>query len=158
MRSKLKLSFVPVVFLSFLVSVNSINAQDITDEDLMKYAVLDQVIDLMKKDLSAEVNNLIRNQEGMTGQRYKELAQTKGDETKLAEIEAKDYEIQFLKLIDDLKDERTEAIKLVNQELATKMVGDRGKTYKSIKSALGSNPDVKARYEEISASISSETP
>ncbi len=144
-----------LLILSSLLLSGNISAQDdeINQNDLRKYALLNEVIDLMKKDLSAEVNKMIKSQEGMTGQRYKELAATKGDESKLAEIGAKGFEIQFLQLIADLKNERIGAIKLVNQELATKMVGDRGKTYKSIKAGLSANPDLKAQYDEIVASL-----
>ncbi|MDA0195293.1 MAG: hypothetical protein O2887_11330 [Bacteroidetes bacterium] len=147
------LSIVLMVILS-----NASYAQDeITDDDLRKYALLNEVIDLMKRDLSAEVNNMIKSQEGMTGQRYKELAQTKGDSDELAAIEAKDYEIQFLELIDGLKDERTEAIKVVIQELATKLVGNRGKTYKAIKSELEDNADLKSRYDGIVTALQSDS-
>jgi len=141
-----------------LVIAGRLAAQEneINQDDLRKYALLNEVIDLMKKDLSAEVNNMIKSQEGMTGQRYKELAATDGDETKLSEIEAKDYEVQFLKLVNDLKAERIEAIKLINQELATKMVGDRGKTYKNIKSALNSDSALKEQYDGIVALLKNE--
>lgn len=147
-----------LLILSIVAFGNVSYAQDeITDDDLRKYALLTQVIDFMKKDLSAEVNNMIKSQEGMTGQRYKELAQTKGDATKLTAIEAKDYEIKFLELVDGLKDERMDAIKTVNQELATKMVGNRGKTYKAIKSELASNADMKSRYDGIVALLQSDS-
>jgi hypothetical protein len=143
-----------LLLLSTLFS-STLLAQDseITSQDLRKYALLNEVINMMKKDLSAEVNGMIKNQEGMTGKRYKELASTKGDEAKLTEIEAKDYEIKFLELVSNLKDERTKAIKLVNQELATKMVGNRGKTYKSIKAELKSNEELKSQYDEIVVSL-----
>ena len=137
----------------FTVST-SVNAQEITDDQLKKYALLEQVIDFMKKDISVEVNKLIKAQEGMTGARYVELAKTKGDEAKLAELGAKDYEISFLKLVDDLKAERTESIKMVNQELATKMLGENGKVYKRIKAQLKEDADLKAKYEEIKSSVS----
>ena len=144
-----------LTLLPFLGSITYAQDNGISEEDLRKYAILSEVIDLMKKDLSAEVNNMIKSQEGMTGKRYKELSATKGDEAKLAEIEAKDFEIQFLKLVDDLKKERTSAIKLVNQELATKMIGDRGKTYKSIKAELSSNAELKAQYDQIVSGLKS---
>ena len=64
-------------------------AQDeISDADLRKFAIMAQSIEYMKKDISIELNKMIKAQEGMTGQRYKELAGTKGDEAKLAAIEA----------------------------------------------------------------------
>lgn len=130
-------------------------AQDdqFTDKDLRKYALMSEVIDLMKKDISIELNAMIKSQEGMTGARYKELAATKGDKAKLAEVGAKEFEIQFIGLVDDLKAKRTAAIKTVNQELATKMVGDKGKTYKAIKAALKEDSDLKSRYDQILASI-----
>ncbi len=130
-------------------------AQDgeITNQDLRKYALMSEVIELMKKDISIEVNAMIKSQEGMTGARYKELAATKGDEAKLVAVGAKEFEIKFIGLIDDLKTKRIEAIKTVNQELATKMVGKKGKTYKAIKAALKEDEDLKARFDQIQASI-----
>jgi len=154
MVTNLLKKIIGICIVSMVILGNGSYAQDkIKDDDLWKYAMLNEVIDLMKKDLSAEVNNMIRVQEGMTGPRYKELAQTKGDTNKLAAIDAKNYEIKFLELINGLKDERTKAIKVVNQELATKMLGNRGKTYKAIKSELDSNADLKSRYEGIVASL-----
>jgi len=154
MRTKFNNKLGGLLVIGLLFS-SSIIAQDneITSKDLRKYALLNEVITLMKKDISVEVNGMIKSQDGMTGQRYKELAGTKGDEAKLAEIEAKDYEIKFLELVTDLKNKRTDAIKMVNQELATKMVGNRGKTYKSIKAELKSNAELKAQYDEIVASL-----
>ncbi len=144
-----------LLMISALLFSGNISAQDaeISSSDLRRYALLNEVIDLMKKDLSTEVNSMIKSQDGMTGQRYKELAATKGDQAKLTEIEAKEFEIQFLTLVTNLKTERTDAIKLVNQELATKMVGNRGKTYKSIKVTLSSDTALKAQYDEIVAMI-----
>jgi len=123
--------------------------EEITDEQLRRYALLQDVINVMKKEISVELNNMIKEQEGMTGQRYKELLATKGDEAKMSEIKAQDYEKKFYQITEDMKNERIEAIKTVNQELATKMLGERGKVYKKIEDALENDPDVKARYEAI---------
>ena len=127
--------------------------EEITDEALWKYALLNEVIEQMKKDISNVVNEMIANQEGIDGKRYVELAKAGGDEAKLAELEATDFEKKFLELVEKEKTERIEAIKTVNQELATKMVGDNGKTYKAIKAALDSDAGLKARYDEIVAEI-----
>ena len=130
-------------------------AQDeITDKDLRKYAVLSQAVTFMKKDISVELNKMIKAQEGMTGQRYKELAGTKGDEAKLAEVKAKDYEKQFLALTNKMKEDRITAIKQVNSDLATKMVGNKGKTYKKIKADLKTDEALKSRYDTILAEVS----
>jgi len=146
---------------AFGFSASAVVAQDaedvISDDDLYKYAIMQEVVDLMKRDISLEVNGMIRAQEGMTGRRYKELAGTKGEEAKLAEISAKDWEIKFLTQIEEFKNKRIAAIKTVNSELATKMVGDRGKSYKAIKEQLANNSDLKVRYSTIAASIKENT-
>ena len=149
---------IKVLFLTAIMSViagNMVMAQDeITDGDLRKFAVMAQSIEYMKKDISIELNKMIKAQEGMTGQRYKELAATKGDEAKLVAIEAKDYEKQFLALVNKLMDDRKTSIKSVNSELATKMVGNKGKTYKSIKANIKTDEALNARYEVILAQVS----
>jgi hypothetical protein len=138
-----------------MLAGNFVMAQDeISDIDLRKYAIMSQSIEFMKKDISIELNKMIKAQEGMTGQRYKELAATKGDEAKLTAIDAKDYEKQFIQLVDKLKEERKESIKQVNSDLATKMVGNKGKTYKKIKAELKTDEALKARYEIILAPVS----
>ena len=108
----------------------------------------------MKKDISAELNSMIRAQDGMTGQRYKELSATKGDQAKLNAIDAKEFEIQFIEITDKMKTERTEALKMVNSELAKKMVGEKGKVYKRIKEALSNDAELKAKYEDIKSGLS----
>jgi len=135
---------------------SNVKAQDesITDDQLRKYALMQEVIYIMKKDISAELNLMIRTQDGMSGKRYKELAATKGDQSKLDAIDAKEFEIQFLELTDKMKTERTEALKMVNSELAKKMVGEKGKVYKRIKEALKEDADLKAKYEEIKSGLS----
>jgi len=150
----MKRIFAGIMMISlFMISINVSAQEEISDDQLKKYALLEQVIDLMKKDISTEVNKLIKAQEGMTGARYVELAKTKGDEAKLAELGAKDFEIAFIKLVDDLKTDRTDAIKTVNQELATKMIGDNGKIYKSIKAQIKGDEAFATRYESIKASL-----
>ena len=144
------------LFFTLLVLMTGVRAdegQEITDEDLWKYALLNEVIDQMKKDISTAVNEMIANQDGIDGKRYVELAKTKGDEAKLTELGATDLEKQFLQLVDEEKEKRIDAIKTVNQELATKMVGDGGRTYKAIKAALEEDASLQSRYDAILAKV-----
>ena len=154
----MRMKEIKTLILTIVISVlagNLVMAQDeVTDADLRKYAVMSQSIEFMKKDISIELNKMIKAQEGMTGQRYKELAATKGDEAKLAAVDAKDYEKQFMALVTKLMDERKASIKDVNSELATKMVGNKGKTYKKIKADLKTNEALLARYEIILSQVS----
>lgn len=149
---------IKMLILTIIMSVlagNLVMAQgELSNADLRKYAIMSQSIEFMKKDISVELNKMIKAQEGMTGQRYKELAATKGDEKKLAAIEAKDYEKQFIGLANKMMDERKESIKKVNSELATKMVGNKGKTYKKIKADLKTDEALSTRYQVILSQVS----
>jgi len=107
----------------------------------------------MKKDISVEINAMIKAQDGISGKRYVEISKTKGDEAKLAALNATDLEVKFLQLTNDLKNDRTDAIKTVNSAIATKMLGNKGKVYKKIKNALAADEAVKARYDAIVAVI-----
>lgn len=146
--------FIMTIMISVLAGNLAFAQDEINDADLRKYAVLSQSIEFMKKDISIELNKMIKAQEGMTGKRYKELAATKGDEAKLAAIEAKDFEKQFIALVNKLMDERKTSIKKVNSDLATKMVGNKGKTYKKIKADLKTDEALKVRYEDILSQVS----
>ena len=158
---KTKKGIIMVLAMALTVFAFSANAQEaeasIEDDALYRYALMQEVVALMKKDISTEVNKMIKAQEGMTGQRYKELSMAKGNEDKLAAANVQEWELKFLKQIDDFKAERIDAIKVVNTELATKMVGDKGKSYKAIKEELAGNADLKARYDDIAASLKEST-
>jgi hypothetical protein len=134
-----------------LLSFTAMAQDEITDNELMRYAMMQEVVNYMKKDISVEINKMIKAQEGMTGKRYQELSKTKGDEQMLAELEALEWEIKFLEQTDKFKADRIDAIKSTNTDLATKMVGNKGKTYKSIKEGLKEDESLKARYEAILA-------
>ncbi len=135
------------------LSVSAKAQDEITNEDLRKYALMNEVIDVMKAEISVLTNDLIKNQEGFDGKRYKELAVAKGNEAKLDELGAQEFEKKFMMLLYEKQEERKSAIKQVNQILATKMLPNGGKKYKAIKQALGSDTDVKARYEKIKAAL-----
>lgn len=150
-------SLFAVVFALLFAAPAFSQDEEISDEALWKYALLETSVDQMKKDISVTINKMIKDQDGIDGKRYKELAATKGDTEKLTAIEAQDFEIKFLELVSGVKEERIAAIKSVNQELATKMVGDNGKTYKAIKAAIKADESVKTRYSAIKAGLALET-
>jgi len=143
-----------MLLLVIVMAGNRAMAQDeITDGDLRKYAVLNLTISYMKKDISVELNKMIKAQEGFTGSRYKELSAAKGDEAKLADAGVTEFEIKVLANISKMVDGRKDAIKETNSVLAKKMVGDNGKAYKKIKEALKADEDMKTRYDAILAEV-----
>ncbi len=120
--------------------------EEISDENLRRYALLMETVDAMKAEISTTLNGMIKKQEGMTGKRFSELNKGEGEP-------ATEFEQKFMDTINEMKSERIDAIKQVNQILATKMLPNGGKTFKAIKVALASDEEVKGRYEAILAKI-----
>ncbi|MBL3657299.1 hypothetical protein [Fulvivirga sediminis] len=127
-------------------------AQDdeyVTDENLRRYAIMEEVIDDMKSEISVVLNDMIKNQDGFDGKRYSELKSGSGEP-------ASDFENKIMDQINNMVDERKEAIGDVVKILATKMLPDGGKAYNAIKSKLASDEEVKTKYAAIKAEVSGE--
>ena len=137
--------------LFFTIGLAAANAQEVTDQDLRNYAIIELAKNSIIDGISPMVNELIEKQEGMTGQRFQELQGTNGDQAKLAAIEAQDWEIQFLNLVNKQIDKKKKAATDVVKLLAANAMG--AAAYKATKSAIASNPDVKAKFEGYLASI-----
>lgn len=141
--------------LAAIVFLNStaVMAQDseITDKDLYNYALMMQVIEQMKAEVSPAIQAIIEKQEGFDVKRYSELESAGDNEVKLKELGANDFEVQFMGLLVKEKDKRMDAIKEALNILAKSMVGVQN--YKTIKSTLSVDPDLKAKYMEISTRI-----
>ena len=137
---------------AFLFAVGFSNAQDldITDDDLKAYYIIDLAKNSIVKTISPMVNDLIAKQEGMTGQRFKELQATKGDADKLAAVEAKEWEIKFLNLVTKQIDKKKKAASDVVKILAANALGSA--KYKAIRAGLKEDADMKSRYDGVTAS------
>lgn len=145
------------VTLILFVFTNQAIAQDeeITDEELKRYAVTMDSVDAMKKSVNVTVNAMIKENEALSGKRYLAISKVIDNEEKLKSLEATDEEIAGVKVIVAKTDELKAAINKTFQTMAKEYIGDGGRTYKKIKAAIKSDADVKARYQEILAEVKS---
>lgn len=133
------------------VGITGVNAQDVTDQDLKNYAIIELAKTSITKGISPMVNDLIAKQEGMTGQRFQELQKTKGDKAKLDAIEALDYEVQFLALVNKQIDKKKKAATNVVKLLASNAMG--ASTYKATKAAIKADPAMKTKFNDYVTSL-----
>lgn len=133
------------------VGFTSVNAQDVTDKDLKNYAIIELAKTSITSLISPMVNDLIKQQEGMTGQRFQELQKTKGDKAKLDAIEAQDYEVQFLELVNKQIDKKKKAATDVVKLLAANAMG--ADAYKATKAAIKADPAMKATFDGYVAAL-----
>ncbi len=133
------------------VGFTSANAQDVTDKDLKNYAIIELAKTSIVSGISPMVNDLIKKQEGMTGQRFQELQKTKGDQAKLDAIEAQEYEVQFLALVNKQIDKKKKAATDVVKLLASNAMG--ASTYKATKAAIKADADMKSKFDGYVAGL-----
>ncbi|WP_340153474.1 hypothetical protein [uncultured Marivirga sp.] len=132
-----------------LLNSNVAIAQDseITDKDLYNFALVVQVVEQMKAEVGPAIQGLIEEQEGFDGKRYNELKGAGDNEAKLKELGANEFEIKFMGLLVKEQEEKIDAIKDALNTLVKGMIGVQ--KYKTIKSTLSVDPDLKAKYEEV---------
>jgi hypothetical protein len=121
--------------------------EEITDEDLKTYAVMDMAVSSITSTISPMVNELIEKQEGMDGNRFQELQGAMGNDSKLQAVEAKDWELQFMDVVNKQIEKKKEAATDVLKLMASNALG--AAKYKEIKSGLASDASLKSRYDAI---------
>ena len=135
------------------VQFNVVAQEDeITDEDLTSYATLLLKVDSMKAATKTKFSEMVKSHELMDGgKRYNEIKKAKGDEAKLAEINATGEEIAAY---DELVAFNTDAAASIKAVFSAEVKDGIGaKKYNAIKRKLKADADVKAKYDEIFASL-----
>lgn len=127
--------------------------QEITDEDLKKYAVMMDSVESMKQSLLSEISTKIKSNGNMKVARYNQLSKAIDDETKLAELKATPEEIAFIKEVAEMKNEGAQEISQQVETLATDYVG--AEKYNKIKNSLPVDTELKMRYDAIASEVES---
>lgn len=141
--------------LFLMLGFQGVFAQDeVTEEELKKYAVVMDSIDNMKEDLINTISEMVKNNEKVTAARYNDLSKIINEETKLAEADATPEEVEAIKEILKFKDEGTAKIQETFKTLATEFVG--AAVYNKVKKAIAENAETKAKYQELLAELNKE--
>ena len=153
----LKRVYFAVLMMGLIVFAGSNNsiAQDveITDEELKTYAVGMNKIDSIKGAESEQYKNLIKSNEVLKG-RYNKVKKAYGDEAKLAEIEATPEEIAAY---EGLQQTYADMKKRLNEMVPEIIKSDIGAAvYNKVRKGLKTDADLKARYEEVKTSLTSD--
>ena len=151
-----------IVVLAFLIagmfSVNAIaqETEEITDEELRKYAVMEDSVTAFYVMKNEEVIEMIKNHEVITPGRYNDIKDAWGDEGKLAELEVTDEEKTAYEGILDamaaVKDEVTELkINLIKDEDVLGVP-----IYNKINKAYKEDPEIKEKVDQLIAELKEE--
>ncbi len=128
--------------------------EEITDDELMKFAVMEDSVAAFYERKNEELIDMIRNNETIDGAaRYNEIKAAWGDDEKLAEIEVTEEEkeayeaiMEFMSsLADEVRDLKIDLIK--NDE----MLGVA--TYNKVNKAIKENPEIKEKVDNLQAEL-----
>jgi hypothetical protein len=125
----------------------------VSDEDLKKYAITMDSVKSMQESLQEIVAETVRSNTAMPVARYNELIKLQEDSTKLQAANPTAEELEFMELVDDLREVNIDRINAVYQELAKNYVGL--KTFNQIRKSLESDQQLKARYDNLSKDVES---
>ncbi|MEM8965984.1 MAG: hypothetical protein AAGE93_06175 [Bacteroidota bacterium] len=126
-------------FLSALF-VKPVFAQDeVTNDELYKYAVVQETLSLFQSELSAQVTEYVEAQDPEIKNRYNELAG--------GEAPANDAEKTFIDAVNNMKSERTSEFTDAYKTLIKRVLG--AKSYSKVKKAVANDSDVKQRFSGI---------
>jgi hypothetical protein len=126
---------------------DSVEQEQITDEELRKYAVAMDSINDMKASLLEEISDIVKEDGKMTNARYNDLSKIANDPAKLAQAKATPEEIELLKKVAEKKNEGTVEINNTFKALAQEYVG--AASYNKIKKALTTDSELKSKYEAM---------
>ncbi|MEQ9442596.1 MAG: hypothetical protein RIG62_26385 [Cyclobacteriaceae bacterium] len=115
-------------------------AQDeVTNDELYKYAIVQETLDLFQSELSAQVTEYVEAQPSEIKNRYNALAG--------GEAPANDSEKQFIDAVNSMKSERTSEFTDAYKSLIKRVLG--AKSYAKVKKAVVNDADAKQRYASI---------
>lgn len=132
------------VFVAFLMvtafSSSFVYAQDeVTDQQLYKFAIVEETKQLFSNELSAQITEYVEQQDSAIKNRYNALA---GGETP-----ANDAEKQFIDQVNSMQNDRKAEFTDAYKSLIKRVLG--AKDYSAVKKAIASDARVRSRYSEI---------
>lgn len=135
-----------IFFAAFVVcflSVSAAFAQEVTNDELYKYAIVMETKDLFQSELSAQITDYVEKQDPAIKNRYNALA---GGETP-----ANDAEKKFIGQVNSMKSDRSSDFLEAYKTMIQRVLGSD--SYGKVKKALSGDDAVKQRYSAIVQAI-----
>lgn len=140
----MKNTFFAALIVGLFSLTNAFAQEEVTNEELYQYAIVEETKNLFQKELSAQITGYVEQQDPAIKNRYNELA---GGETP-----ANDAEKQFIDKVNNMKSERASEFSDAYKTMIKRVLG--ADTYKKVRAGL-KDSDVRKRYSTIVEEIQS---
>ena len=134
----MKRTLLAAAFLSVITFGKTI-AQDVSNEDLYKYAVVMETKNMFQSELSSQITDYVEGQDPAIKNRYNALAG--------GEAPANDAEKQFIDQVNSMKSDRTTEFGDAFKTMIKRVLG--AETYGAVKKGIANDSGVKERYNAI---------
>lgn len=134
----MKKTLFAALFVGVLSFSNAFAQEEVSNEELYKYAIVMEAKDLFQDELSAQITEYVEKQDPAIKNRYNELA---GGETP-----ANDAEKQFIDQVNSMKTDRSAEFTEAYKTLIKRVLG--AETYSKVRSAI-KDQEVRQRYTAI---------
>lgn len=140
----MKNTFFAALIVGLLPIANAFAQEEVTNEELYKYAIVMEAKELFSDELSAQITEYVEQQDPAIKNRYNELAS--------GETPANDAEKKFIDQVNSMKTERSGEFTEAYKTLIKRVLG--ADTYKKVQTAL-KDAQVRQRYSAIVQEIQS---
>ena len=122
-------------------------AQKVTDEELKRYVVALDSIDVLKNQLTSAMNKIAKGNENISAQRYALLAPMASDPVKLSNSKASPSEIEYVKRAMIIQRDETAKFQQAYQSIISNYVGDG--VFGKVRQALTVDTVLQKRYNSL---------
>ncbi|AGA79790.1 hypothetical protein [Echinicola vietnamensis] len=126
-------------------------AEPVTDEEIEKFASMKDSVNHFMEVKQADLESMIKDNEVFDVARYNEIKEAWGDDAKLAEINITDEEKAEYEEILNTKNSLSDVIKERMIELIKNDEVLGAATYNKVNAAMKTDPEVKAKVDELIA-------
>jgi hypothetical protein len=136
------------IFFFLLMNLINVMAQEITNEELKKYVLTMDSLDVLKNQLTIKINNISKNSK-ISPDRFNKLMPIINDQAKLTEANATADEITIIKKAVALRNEETMKFQQTYQALIHDFLGQA--IFTKVRNALKTNDSIKRKYDSLTA-------
>lgn len=136
------------IFFSLLIISVPVFSQEISNDELKKYIITMDSLEVLKNQLTTTINNLSKNSK-ISSDRFNKLMPVINDQTKLTELKATPDEIAETKKMISIRNEETMKFQKTYQTLISDFLGQD--VFTKVRNGLKSDSGLKKKYDSLTA-------
>ncbi|MCC5921295.1 MAG: hypothetical protein LAT68_09075 [Cyclobacteriaceae bacterium] len=143
-----------ILFLAFAMSLPytaTAQEEEVSDDEIISYIMVMDSFEILKAELGAELNELIKSNEILVGSRYVEIKKAYGDDEAMELLDVSEEELEAFETLNEAEEKLKADLTETYKEMIMEEIG--GRAYNIIQKKRRSDREFKERYDEIVAQL-----